>query len=99
MNALLLALWESTGDTGGLQKHGVVDVSRIYKQVMDNGTFLHWGDYTCYDHPEDYPGEVLVICQSGHLNGTLEWMAGCEYLGTFEGWDMYRMGENRIYPL
>ncbi|MGN0330940.1 MAG: hypothetical protein ACI4D5_06810 [Kineothrix sp.] len=77
----------------------VIDASRIYKQVMDNGSFLHWGDYTCYDHPEDYPGEVLVICQSGHLNGTLEWMAGCEYLGTFEGWDMYRMGENRIYPL
>lgn len=74
----------------------VVDDSRIYKQVMENGSFLHWGDYTYFDDALEYPGEVVVICRVGQMNGAHDWMHNCEYMETFRDWEIYRLPQNTI---
>ena len=39
------------------------DLNRVYKALPDTGGFfIHWGDYTTYDRPEEYSGPTLLIC-------------------------------------
>ena len=39
------------------------DLNRIYKELPnEGGWFIHWGDYTTYDNPEDYNGTTMLIC-------------------------------------
>lgn len=39
------------------------DLNRVYKTLPDQGGwFIHWGDYTRYDNPEEYSGPTLLVC-------------------------------------
>lgn len=72
----------------------VIDTSKVYKTVDENGDFPHWGDYLYYDNPEEYPGEVLVLSKNNALQNLETYYEVCELLTTYKEYEIYKMKNN-----
>lgn len=46
----------------------VVDTTRVYKAIQDDGKIHHWGDYKYYDDSNQYKGNILYIANSNSKN-------------------------------
>lgn len=72
----------------------VIDRSKIYKTVNEEGGMQHWGDYLYYDSPEEYPGEVIIISKNEGLQKLDTYYNNSEYLTSYNNYEIYRMKNN-----
>lgn len=72
----------------------IIDTSKVYKTVNEDGGMQHWGDYLYYDAPEDYPGEVIIISKNGGLQNLETYYKNSEYLTNYNNYEIFRMKNN-----
>lgn len=72
----------------------VVDLSKVYKTVQADGSFLHWGDYCYFDNPEDYPGEALVISYMDAIQNYPKYNNNAELIESVGDYSIYNIKDN-----
>ena len=84
------------GDMIDARNMRVVDFSRIYKTVAEDGGLHHWGDYLYYDDPSEYPGEVIIVSCNQALENFPYYYEASRFIETVGKYNIYIMDKNIV---
>ena len=82
------------GDNIAARNMRVVDLSKVYKTVAEDGNFKHWGDYCYYDDPADYTGEAIVISYKDAIQNIPKYSNVSDFLDTTGDYSIYVIKNN-----
>lgn len=84
------------GDSIDARNLRIVDDSKIYKYLNENGDIVHWGDYLYYDDYNEYPNEVIIVSKNQGLNNLSKYYNESNHITSFNDYEIYELKKNNI---